>query len=393
MAPASRLRLLYFLYYGAVGATLPYFAPYLRGLGFSGSAIGTVQMLGPLVAPAAALGWAARADRTGAPERTLRLATTLSLAAACTLPWARTPLAVGAAVLVQALGDRAVVPLLDSLTMAHVGRTPGATYARIRLAGSLGFAALALLLGGALAWRGDLEADPLVPLVIAALVAGYALAARRLPHGEPAPGPRPGWLAVRELLGDSRLRWLLLGGALHWMACAPFHLFFGLLVRDRGLPSAVTGLGMGAGVAAEVAFLLWFPRLEGRFQLRTLLAAAFAGSALRWLLLSRAEGAAAVIALQLLHGLTFGLFWGSAVAALGRLVPPRLRATGQALFSAVVFGGGNALGYQLSGLIYDHHGAVAPLFWWAGLIELLPLMGVLLARQRHRFGGDPSGSQ
>lgn len=386
MRPAGRLRLLYFLYYGAVGSLLPYFAPYLRGLGFSGTEIGTVQMLGPLVAPVAALGWAALADRTGAPERALRLATAVSLAAACLLPLARTPLLVGAVVLLQAMGDRAVVPLLDSLTLAQVRTAAGVSYARVRLGGSLGFAALALLMGAALALRGDRPGDPLVPLTVLGLLAALALTARGLPHAPPPAGPRPGLADVGALLRNPALLGLLAVCALHWLACAPFHLFFGLLVRDRGLPSAVTGLGMGAGVAAEVAFLLWFPRLEGRFRLRTLLAAAFGASALRWVLLSRAEGAPAVIALQALHGLTFGLFWGSAVAALGRVVPPKLRATGQALFSAVVFGGGNALGYQLSGLAYDHYGAAAPLFWWAGLIELLPLLGVLIAHRRHRFG-------
>ena len=237
-------------------------------------------------------------------------------------------------------------------------------------------------MGAGLALRGDRPADPLLPLTVLGLVAALAAAARGLPHAAPPEGPRPGLAEVRALLADRTLLALLAACGLHWLACAPFHLFFGLLVRDRGLPSAVTGLGMGAGVAAEVAFLLWFPRLEGRFRLRTLLAVAFAGSALRWVLLSSAEGAVAVIALQLLHGLTFGLFWGSAVAALGRLVPPRLRSTGQAIFSAVVFGGGNAVGYQLSGFAYDHYGVAAPLFWWAALIESIPLLGVLVARRR-----------
>jgi PPP family 3-phenylpropionic acid transporter len=385
MAPAWRLRLIYFLYYGAVGTTLPYFAPYLRDLGFSGSAIGTVQMLGPLLAPAAALGWASLADRTGKPERILQVATAISLAAALFLPVARVPLAVGAVVLLQSVGDRAVVPLLDSLTMAHVQRTPGQSYARIRLGGSLGFAVLALLTGWLLAWRGDRLADPLVPWLILALVAGYAIAVRGLPHAEPLTGPRPGWLAVRTLLGDGRLRLLLLGGAIHWMACAPFHLFFGLLVRDRGLPSAVTGLGMGAGVAAEMAVLLLFPRLAGRWSLPGLLATAFAGSALRWLALSRAESAAAVIGLQLLHGLTFGLFWSCSVEALSRMVPTALRATGQALFSAVVFGVGNALGYQLAGLALDHYGRAPPLYFWAGVLELLPFVGAAIALRRRRI--------
>ncbi len=386
MAPAWRLRLVYFLYYGAVGITLPYFAPYLRDLGFSGSAIGTVLMLAPLVAPAAALGWAALADRTGAPERMLRLATMVSLAAAVFLPVARTPLAVGAVLLFQSVGDRAVVPLLDSLTMEHVRRSPGHGYSRIRLGGSLGFAVLALLGGGLLAWRGDRPADPLVPWLILSLVAGYAVAVRGLPHAEPVSGDRPGWLAVRTLLGDRRLLLLLAGGAVHWLACAPYHLFFGLLVRDRGLPPAVTGLGMGAGVLAEMAVLLAFPWLAGRWSLKGLLATAFAGSALRWLALSRAESAAAVISLQLLHGLTFGLFWSCSVEAMSRLVPATLRATGQALFTAVVFGAGNAIGYQLSGLALDHYGRAAPLFAWAGAIELLPLLGVAFLMRQTRFG-------
>jgi PPP family 3-phenylpropionic acid transporter len=85
-----------------------------------------------------------------------------------------------------------------------------------------------------------------------------------------------------------------------------------------------------------------------------------------------------VIALQGLHGFTFGLFWGGAVEGLSRLVPPPLRATGQALFSAIVFGGGNALGFQLSGLLYDRLGAVAPVFAAAGLIEFLPVAGALI---------------
>jgi len=60
------------------------------------------------------------------------------------------------------------------------------------------------------------------------------------------------------------------------------------------------------------------------------------------------------------------------------MVPAPLRATGQALFSAMVFGLGNALGYQLAGLALDHYGRSPPLFAWAGLVELLPLLGLLL---------------
>ena len=77
--------------------------------------------------------------------------------------------------------------------------------------------------------------------------------------------------------------------------------------------------------------------------------------------------------LQLMHGLTFGLFWATAMDAMAGLVPPRLRATGQALFSAIVFGAGNAFGYQLAGRAYDAYGSAAPLFAWAAALELVAL--------------------
>ncbi len=76
-----------------------------------------------------------------------------------------------------------------------------------------------------------------------------------------------------------------------------------------------------------------------------------------------------------------GLFWACAVARLSALVPTPLRATGQALFSAVVFAGGNTAGYFLAGVGYDHFGGVGPLFAIASTVELVPL-GIALAQLR-----------
>ena len=109
-----------------------------------------------------------------------------------------------------------------------------------------------------------------------------------------------------------------------------------------------------------------------------ILAAVFAGSSVRWALIAHARGAPELIGLQILHALTFGVFWGCAVEAMQRTVPVRLRATGQAVFSAVVFGAGNAVGYALSGAGYDRFGSAAPLYAFAAALELLPLFLLLL---------------
>jgi PPP family 3-phenylpropionic acid transporter len=189
---------------------------------------------------------------------------------------------------------------------------------------------------------------------------------------------------MTSLLRDGPLLALLLACATHWAACAPFHLLFGVFVRDEGLPSSVTGLAMAVGVGAEVLALLAYPRLEARFGVRPLFCVAFAGSALRWALTARAEGAAAIVGVQALHALSFGLYWGAAVNAVAAIVPPRLRATGQALFSAIVFGGGNAAGFWLAGAGYDRLGGARRLFGIAAAAELLALAAYLAAPRRRR---------
>jgi PPP family 3-phenylpropionic acid transporter len=163
-------------------------------------------------------------------------------------------------------------------------------------------------------------------------------------------------------------------------------------VRDLGLPASVTGVAMTVGVVAEVAALLAFPRVAALFSLRAILATSFAVSALRWLLLSRAEAAAWVIALQILHAFTFGLFWGAAMDAMSRAIPSRLRATGQAIFAAVVFGAGNAVGYQLSGLGYDRWHGVGPLFVWAAGAELVALLALFALPRPLLTGGRAAAS-
>jgi len=384
MSPATRLRIFYFLYYGYVGAALPYFPVYLKGLGFSGGEIGTVLMIGPLVAAPAALAWATISDRLRAPSQALAAAALWSLGAALFLPVARAPLALGAVVLLQSMAERAVVPLADSVTVEWARANPGASYTHIRLFGSLGFIALAQGLGLLLAARGDVPGDRAVPLAVLACVAGYALVALRLPSPSPPPAS-PHRREALALVRDPRVVGLLAACAVHWACCAPFHLLFGVFVRDRGLPASVTGLAMAAGVGAELVVLLAFPWLESRLRDRSLFAVAFAGSAVRWWLLSRAHAPAALVGLQLFHGLTFGVFWGTSVRALASIVPPALRATGQALYSAVVFGAGNAVGFQLSGLGYDRLGGVGPLFAVAATAEAALLAAMLWTTRRQRL--------
>jgi PPP family 3-phenylpropionic acid transporter len=392
----ARLRLVYLLYYSASGTLLPYLARYLKGRGFSGSEIGTIQMVPSIVALFGGIVWARTAEKLRDTVRVVGWMTTWAACCAVFLPFASTPLTVGLVLLGMSLGDRGLVPLLDSLTMGWVRAGEGRSYSRIRVFGSIGFAALAFVLGQVLTLRGERPGDPVIPFTIAGFAVCYALAARRLlpqpvTHREHATGND-----LLALLGDSRLVLLLLACAVHWVACMPYSLWMGQYVSELGLPAAVAGQGITAAVLAEVAVMTAFPWFERRFSSRLLLAASFLASALRWALLARTSSAAAVVALQLFHGLSYGLFWSTLVKQVTDLVPARMRATGLALTSAVVFGLANMVGSKLAGWGHDRTHSVARLFGVAAWIDLAIAVAVvaLLAHRavRRVAGAPPAGA-
>ena len=76
---------------------------------------------------------------------------------------------------------------------------------------------------------------------------------------------------------------------------------------------------------------------------------------MRWLAIAAVDAPWALIAVQPLHGLSFGLFWSAAIALIAATVPGWLRATGQALLMISINIGG-AIGNTVTGRLYDASG-------------------------------------
>ncbi|HEY0708299.1 MAG TPA: MFS transporter, partial [Polyangia bacterium] len=78
------------------------------------------------------------------------------------------------------------------------------------------------------------------------------------------------------------------------------------------------------------------------------------------------------------------IYWGTAMAWLSESVPPAIRATGQALFTAATFGLGNLAGYAVCGRLYDATGGAEAAFFAAACLELVPFGMALWAWRRRR---------
>lgn len=373
------ITLFYFLYYQVIGVNVSFMPAHLRGLGLSGRQISTVFTVAPVLSLVMPLAWAWLADRTHRHDRVLKLVVCGAWLGLTPVLWARGFAGVLAAYAMFALFAVGIGGLADALAIARV--QAGARYGRMRVWGSAGFVASSVVVGALFTATDARPAGMLAPIAMWLALGGAFAAALGL-RGSGERAVRPQLDDLKRLLADPRLRWLLLAGALHWACMMPYNVYFGIFLGELGLSPLAWGMAFSVGVVAEMLVLVWFHRLQARFSLDRLLAATFIVSALRWLAITVVHAPWAMIALQSLHGLTFGMFWSAAIALVAVTVPPSLRATGQALLMTAI-NLGAVFGNLVTGHLYDASGPRV-MFLLAAAGQLAPLVVVLGARRRLR---------
>ena len=116
--------------------------------------------------------------------------------------------------------------------------------------------------------------------------------------------------------------------------------------------------------------MLFSERIFKRFRYETVLILSFAAAILRWSGLWVAESTVAILALQLLHAITYGTFHMASILYIDMLTPKASKTLGQAVNNAVTYGLGLMAGFFLSGALYEVVGARG-LFAISGLVALL----------------------
>jgi MFS transporter, PPP family, 3-phenylpropionic acid transporter len=372
------LKLFYICYFVVVGVSTPFFAPYLRRLGLSGQAVSAILSVAPALQLGVPLLWGWLADRTRRPALVLRLVCLGAFLTSLPVIVTRTMPALFLLYFAQQIFAGSVTALSDSIAVERARSSRG-EYTGIRLWGSLSFIATCLVMGRILDARAVPQGDVLVPALVTVGFGLSFLAAFGV--GGEASWERPRLRDVRQLLGDGRFRFLLLVAGIHWLGLSPFHGFFGVLLQDRGLPATTTSHAFMVGAAAEIVVFASYGRLRARFGLPSLFAASFMVTAVHWLVVAYTRSAGLIVGTQVLHAMTFGMFWATSMAWIADCVPPSLRATGQMLFSTTL-GIGAMLGLWGVGVLYDSTGGAGPAFFIAGVLEVLPLGLVLAYRRR-----------
>ena len=369
-------RALNFWVFGAGAVMSPFLSVYLRNQGLSGTELGMIWAVGPLITVLTQPIWGLVSDAKGR-KKILVFALGISVGMVLLyLPasvfWHFLVLAI-----LMALFRSPVVPITDSLVLEQLElRDRKADYGKVRLWGALGWSSLSYVGGRAIAAFG-------LPIMFVLNSLGNfftLLLGTRVEEvkQEGAQKRSVDFSQVKALIGDRRLVLFLLCILLLQSASSPVFSFLSIYLDNIGASATMIGTAtLLEGLSEIPLFLLsgWFIRRIGAKWGVVIGAAAYG---LRMLGYSLVRVPELALAFQLLHGLSFSLMYASAVNYVDSLCPTNLRTTGQSMLGAVYWGLGSIIGNTVGGRLVDRIGIFSMFQLGSGLAFITALLMIVL---------------
>lgn len=374
----------YFLYYAAAAALVPFLVLYYQEVGLTGTQIGFLAGLFPLISWVSAPVWGILADRIGRRRWVLGVMIGGAIGFALILSKTRTFLWLIPAAALFSFFFSPIMPVVDSITMQALGARKD-SYGRIRLWGAIGWGVVAPAVGqltesGGLRWSF---------WAYAALLMLCFLLLPRIPPAHRRNTPSLG--GVREFFRDPRWSAFLIAVFCGGMVLSIIGNFLFIFLDHLGADRRTLGFMLTAATISELPVLFLSDRMLRRWSAKQLLGTALLFYAVRSVGLSVLSAPLPALFLQLLHGPTFSLMWFAGVSYADAIAPAGFAATAQGLFSGVLLGIGSAVGALVGGVVYERAGLVN-LFRLSALFSLIGF-GLLLwgrengSRVRHPGSG------
>lgn len=350
-------KLFYFAFFGAIGSLIPYLNVYFAQQGLTGTQIGWLGSVAPLIALAANPFWGAVADRYQIHRKILALCALAAGIVSIFFLTVQTFVPLLILVTVLSFFRTPIASILDSSVLDMVRKT-GNHYGRQRMWGSVGFVLATIGLGQVL----DLQ-DYTLMFWLHALLLGVVCFA--LSFAMPV-GARDSSTDLRagfqKLVRHRPYVMFLAAMALLGISTSCYVNFLGLHLLELGAGERLIGLAWAANGFAEIPMMYLGGRWFARFRYGRLILLGFVGYTIVWLIMATAILPMQVVMGSFMTGLCYGTVWVAAVNYAGQAAPPGLSATAQALVGAVQAGIGWSIGAVLAGYLWDGLGGPAVFF-------------------------------
>lgn len=342
----------FYLITGLSGGVLtPYLSLLLLHDGLSSNEVGEIMALGTLIAIAGQPIWGYLVDRFSLTRLTLSLSTLVPgvLAILYNSHWL---LILALTSVLYNLFLTPQAPIADSYAVAFSRRTR-TPYGTIRLFGSLGFA-LGGYAGGFYLTHFSMTSlwIPFATLGLAGAVLAFTFPKDSMQVGVGGSISE----GFKELVRDKRFLVFLAGGFLISQTLTAFNTYFAVTFRQMGGSLGMTGVAFLVASGTNVPAMMVAARMISKLgREKTMFLAALA-YIVRWGVQAFIPNPTVAIAIQVLHGLSFGLFYVAAVDFVSQSARRELQATAQTIFGMVNGGLAGIIGNLLNGDLLNYGG-------------------------------------
>ena len=364
--PYWRLSGFYFFYFSLLGALLPYWGLYLKDQGFSPIEIGqlmAVLMGTKIIAPNI---WGYIADKTGMRIAIIRWGAALTVLFFSIVFFRPGFWGYVFFISVFSFFWNAILPQFEVVTYSHLKHRTN-EYSRIRLWGSVGFVFTVVGFG----WVFDLTSVAYLPYYLIVMMVLIWLSSLFVSEQTTT--------KTTQNQSAHFLQQLFCGPAMvFFIVCflmqvshGPYYSFYSIFMEEKGYSKMAIGWLWALGVIAEILVFLVMHRAMKRFSSRWLLALSLYLGAIRWVCTAALpEQLWVVLAVQILHAATFGVFHAVAIDWVQKRFSANASGQAQAFYSALSYGAGGAVGAYVAGITWEDFGGEMS-FYFAAIACLL----------------------
>ena len=366
--PYWRLSGFYWFYFASLGVVVPFWSLYLQSLAFNAKEISelmAILMGTKIVAPYI---WSWIADHTGHCMKIIRLGSVMSVIMFAGVFISSNFWWLALVMLLFSFFWNATLPQFEANTMNYLGADTH-KYSVVRLWGSLGFVVAVIVIGSLL----DDFGYQLVPVSIFVLYVFITVFSYMVKDAKQEVSITQNTFILVALKKPHVIA-LLSICFLMQMSHGPYYTFYSIYLKEFAYSSTTLGWLWALGVIAEIVLFVFMHRLMPKHSPRFLMMLALLLTSIRWLIIGFfVENLTMIIIAQCLHAASFGLYHAVAIELIHRNFKGKLQGRGQAVYSAVSFGAGGAIGALISGAYWEVYSPQL-IFSVAALISFVALL-------------------
>lgn len=370
MSKATALRVVYFFVFCCTGAWLPKLYDYCIYLGLSGPQSALILSLTPVMMFIVQPLYGFLADKLGY-KKTLLISTFLASLSYLGFLYNGGFAWLIVVTIIMSLFYNTIQPVLDSMALLVAKDNPKFSYGTLRFFGAAGFAFTTIITGQVIDAI-DITAIFIVSASTMFLAFLFSFFLRQEVYEK---SNASAYGNVWGVMKNRSLLFLLLCVFLVSVGATTIWNFYSTYLKENGARDSLVGYGLSFQGLCELPVFYFSARIILRLGLKTTLIITVFATAVRMTLYYLIKNPQATLPVELLHGLSWSLFWVVCVEYVNKLVEEHWLATGQSLLYAAYFGAGAIGGNYWTGYLLSSGIPLAKIFLLnAGLVAVVAVL-------------------